>query len=218
MQSSRRTVSILALLAATASAVLAGCTSSVTVESQFPAPLVEPLPVHMGVIYDDALKNYVHTEDVPDQSRWAIALGDANVAMFTPLFSTMFASVQQVSNVPVAAAGAKLDGVIRPTLEKFEFEVPTAGKNNQFVEVWIQYKLTLYQPDGKVVTEWPVAGYGKAELQRSKEEAVDQAAIVALRDVGAAISTKFASQPDVSYWLQERRNAAPLSAESRSGS
>jgi hypothetical protein len=213
MYSPRRTVSILALPAA-AGMLLGACTSTVTVESKFPTPLVEPLPVRVGVIFDDALKNYVYTEDLPQQSRWAIVLGDANVAMLMPLFSTMFASVQAVSAVPVQA-GAKLVGVIRPTLEKFEFELPDGGDNNQFAEVWVQYKLTLYADDGKVITEWPVSGYGKSELVGNQENAVDQAAIVALRDVGAAISTKFAAQPDVSYWLQERRNAATLSAESR---
>lgn len=218
MYNAPRTVWILAPLAAAGVLALGACTSSVTVESEFPTPLVEPLPVRMGVIYDDDLKNYVYAEAVPEQSKWTIALGDANVAMLKPLFSTMFASVQEVENVPVQGipAAGELDGVIRPTLEKFEFDVPV-GERDKFVEVWIQYKLTLYKPDGAVVTEWPVSGYGKAELAHSREASVNQAAIVALRDVGAAISTKFATQPDVSYWLQERKNAAALSAASRSG-
>jgi hypothetical protein len=217
MYKAPRTVWILAPLAAAGALALSACTSSVIVESEFPTPLVDPLPVRVGVIYDDALKNYVYAEAVPEQSKWTIALGDANVAMLKPLFSTMFASVEEVQDVPVqSTAAGDLDGVIRPTLEKFEFDVPV-GERDKFVEVWIQYKLTLYKPDGSVVTEWPVSGYGKAELVRSREASVNQAAIVALRDVGAAISTKFASQPDVSYWLQERKNAAALSAASRSG-
>jgi hypothetical protein len=217
MYKAPRTVWTLAPLAVAGVLALSACTSSVTVESEFPTPLVEPLPVRMGVIYDDDLKNYVYAEAVPEQSKWTIALGDANLAMLKPLFSTMFASVEEVQNVPVQGTDAgQLDGVIRPTLEKFEFDVPV-GERDKFVEVWIQYKLTLYKPDGSVVTEWPVSGYGKAELVRSREASVNQAAIVALRDVGAAISTKFAAQPDVSYWLQERKNAAALSAASRSG-
>jgi hypothetical protein len=218
MHRAPRTVWILAPLAAAGVLALGACTSSVVVESEFPTPLVEPLPVRVGVIFDDDLKNYVYAEAVPEQSKWTIALGDANVAMLKPLFSTMFSSVEEVQNVPVqGTAVGDLDGVIRPTLEKFEFDVPV-GERDKFVEVWIQYKLTLYKPDGSVVTEWPVSGYGKSELVRSREASVNQAAIVALRDVGAAISTKFANQPDVSYWLQERKNAAALSAASRSGS
>jgi len=195
----------------------AGCASSVVVESEFPTPLVEPLPVRMGLLFEEDLQNFIHVEDLPQQSAWTIDLGDANIAMLSPLFETMFLETQQVSDVPVAPGAVNdVDGVLRPVLEKFEFDVPI-GERDEFVEVWMQYLLTLYEPDGSVVTEWPVSGYGKAELTRQREDSVNRAAIVAMREVGAAISTQFAQQPDVSYWLQERENEASLSAESRLG-
>ena len=195
----------------------AGCASSVVVESEFPTPLVEPLPVRMGLLFEEDLQNFIHVEDLPQQSAWTIDLGDANIAMLSPLFETMFLETQQVSDVPVAPGAVNdVDGVLRPVLEKFEFDVPI-GERDEFVEVWMQYQLTLYEPDGSVVTEWPVSGYGKAELTRQREDSVNRAAIVAMREVGAAISTQFAQQPDVSYWLQERENEASLSAESRLG-
>jgi hypothetical protein len=199
--------------------LLGGCSSSVIVESEFPVPLVEPLPVTMGVIFDDELYNFIYTEDIPEQSTWTIALGDANIAMLEPLFDTMFAAVEIVQEVPADSAGAtRLDGVLQPALEKFEFDVPI-GERDEFVEVWMQYKLTLYEPDGEVVTEWPVSGYGKSELGRDREDAVRRAAIVAMREVGATISTKFAEQPQISYWLGEQQNeSAEIQAvESRLG-
>lgn len=214
MQSASGTLRTSALLAA-AGALAAGCSSSVVVDSAFPTPLVEPLPVSMGVIYDPELRDFIHVEELPQQSVWTIDIGDANIAMLSPLFETMFAETRAIDTVPADAAGAAVDGVLQPTLEKFEFDVPY-GERDEFVEVWIQYLLTLYEPDGSVVTEWPVSGYGKAELGRDREESVNRAAVVALREVGATISTEFAAQPDVSYWLQERQHEA-LSAESRVG-
>jgi hypothetical protein len=193
-------------------ALLAGCSSSVFVESNFPTPLIEPLPVRMGVILDEELYNFVYVEDIPDQSTWTITLGDANVAMLEPLFETMFAETRLVTDMPVV--GMDLDGVLRPILEKFEFDVPV-GERDEFVEVWMQYKLALYEPDGELVAEWPVSGYGKSELERNREDAVQRAAIVAMREVGATISTKFAVQPQVSYWLGERQNETARSAEAR---
>ncbi|HLF09736.1 MAG TPA: hypothetical protein VJA26_00860, partial [Gammaproteobacteria bacterium] len=80
---------------------------------------------------------------------------------------------------------------------------------------WMQYKLMLYEPDGELVADWPVSGYGKSELERDREGAVRKAAIVAMREVGATISTKFAQQPQVSYWLGERQNAAATSVDAR---
>jgi hypothetical protein len=194
------------------SALLAGCSSSVFVESNFPKPLIEPLPVRMGIILGEELYNFVYVEDIPDQSTWTITLGDANVAMLEPLFETMFAETRPVTDMPVV--GTDLDGVLRPILEKFEFDVPI-GERDEFVEVWMQYKLTLYEPDGELVAEWPVSGYGKSELERNREDAVQRAAIVAMREVGATISTKFAVQPQVSYWLGERQNETATSAEAR---
>jgi hypothetical protein len=199
--------------AAAAGGLLIGCSSSVIVESTFPTPLVEPLPVRVGVIFTDELHNYIYAEEIPEQSTWTIALGDANVAMFEPLFDTMFAETRAVTGLPIEAASTGvLDGVLRPVLEKFEFDVPL-GERDEFVEVWMQYKLGLYEPDGDLIIDWPVSGYGKSELERDREEAVRRAAIIAMREVGATISTKFAEQPEVAYWLREKQNAtAPVEA------
>ncbi len=189
----------------------AGCSSEVIVESHFPSPLIEPLPVNVGVIFDQELYNYIYTEDIPDESTWTIALGDANVAMLDPLFKKMFRETRKVEALPVVDAG--LDGVLWPRLEKFEFDVPT-GEHDKFVEVWMQYQIRLYQPNGDTIVDWPVSGYGKAELGRSREDAVQRAAIVAMREVGANISTKFAQQPQVSEWLGERQHGTTASVES----
>jgi hypothetical protein len=186
---------------------LGACSSQVIVESSFPSPLVEPLPVRMGILIPAELYDYIYTEEIPDQSLWTIALGDANVAMLEPLFEKMFSETQKVEALPLASASA-LDGILEPTLEKFEFDVPV-GERDKFVEVWMQYELKLYEPNGDMVVAWPVSGYGKSELGRDREDAVQRAAIVAMREVGATISTKFAQQPQVSTWLGEKRNGTP---------
>ena len=202
-------------VAIVATGVLAGCSSSVFVEASFPTPLIEPLPVRMGIIFSPELHDFIHAEQIPQQSTWTIDLGDANIAMLSPLFDTMFQETQSVADFPVDQVSLNtLDGVLRPELEKFEFDVPI-GERDEFVEVWMQYRLTLYQPNGDLVVEWPVTGYGKAELSGKREEAVRLAAIVAMREAGASISTKFAQQPQINYWLEERQNAAALAVDSR---
>jgi hypothetical protein len=193
-------------LALAAGMLLAGCASEVIVESKFPTPLVEPLPVRMGILIPEELYNYIYTEDVPNQSLWTIALGDANVAMLQPLFKQMFRETRDVEAVPTGGTATGLDGVIKPTISKFEFDVPV-GQRDKFVEVWIQYQLTLYDHDGRTVVEWPVSGYGKSELMRNRIDAVQKAAIVAMREAGATISTKFAEQPQVKDWLGETEHA-----------
>ena len=195
-----------------AGAALSGCGSTqVIVESSFPAPLIEPLPLRMGLIIPDELYNFIYTEDIPDQSLWTIALGDANVAMLEPLFKGMFLEITDVEGVPLAGDAAALDGVIEPKLEKFEFDVPI-GERDEFVEVWMQYQITIYEPDGATVLQWPVSGYGKSELLRDQEDAVQRAAIVAMREAGATISTKFSEQPQIKEWLGGKGYGTPVTA------
>lgn len=198
-----------------AAAGLSGCTSAVVIESDFPTPLVERLPVRMGLMFDPELRNFIHAETLPPKSTWTIDLGDANISLLEPLFSSMFESTRDVDSLPLGSGEGDLDGVIRSELDRFEFDVPV-GQRDAFVEVWLQYKFTIYEPNGDVVAEWPVTGYGKSELMRNQEDAVRRAAIVAMREAGATISTQFATQPDISYWLQERENATALSADRRS--
>jgi hypothetical protein len=193
-----------------AGACLAGCGGSqVIVESSFPTPLIEPLPVSMGVIIPDELYNFIYTEDIPDQSLWTIALGDANVAMLAPLFKGMFRETRDIDSVAMIASDGSLDGAIEPTLEKFEFDVPN-GERDEFVEVWLQYQITVYEPNGGTVVQWPVSGYGKSELLRDAEDAVQRAAVIAMREAGATISTKFSEQPQVKQWLGDKRHDAPV--------
>ncbi|MGD8810706.1 MAG: hypothetical protein PVG24_13940, partial [Gammaproteobacteria bacterium] len=162
----------------------------------------------VGVFFTDELYDYIHSEALPQQSTWTIDLGDANVAMLEPLLKTMFVETRMVDGIELTPTErATLDGVIVPELEKFEFDIPF-GERDEFVEVWMQYKLTLYRADGRMVIEWPVSGYGKFETGGKRVDAVEQAAIFAMREVGATISTKFAEQPDVGYWLQEVQDAA----------
>jgi hypothetical protein len=194
-------------LAVAGAACLASCGGSqVIVESTFPRPLIEPLPVSMGVVIPEELYNFIYTEDIPDQTLWTIALGDANVAMLAPLFEGMFDATKELESLALAAGDPTLDGVIEPRLEKFEFDVPQ-GQRDEFVEVWLQYQITVYEPDGGTVIQWPVSGYGKSELLRDAEDAVQRAAVVAMREAGATISTKFSEQPQVREWLEGKGHA-----------
>ena len=204
--SARSTVAVLGL------ACLAGCASQVEVDSRFPAPLVEQLPVTIGVVLDEALTEYEHHEEIPDQITWTIRLGAANREMLEQLLGTIFRTVA-VDAIPTVDTESEFDGVIKPELEKFEFEVPVRGRDT-FAEVWMQYRLKLYEPDGDLIVDWPVSGYGKSEIMRDREGSLTEAAIVALREVGAAIATQFPTQPEVEYWLRERQNRLQVAGSS----
>lgn len=184
-----------------AALTLAGCASAVVVESEFPVPLVDPVPVSIGLYYEPELRDFIHAEALPRSSTWTIDLGDANLAMLDPLFDTLFQSTRELEILPPSANdAADLDGVLSSALQQFQFDVPRSNRD-EFVEVWLQYRLELVEPNGDVVLEWEVPGYGKAEIDGNREDAVHRASIVAMREAGALISTKFTQQPAVSAWL-----------------
>ena len=201
------------LIVAGSSVVLAGCAgASIWVEADWPQPLIEPIPVRMGLLLDDEFLDYVHYEEIPRQATYTIQIGEANELMMDGLFRSMFTALEPVYVLPLSQGDRdRIDGVLRPELDRFEFDVPI-GERDEFVEVWIQYLVRLYDTDGQLVTEWPVSGYGKAELN-NRDTSLNRATVVAMLEVGAVISTRFSEQPDIQYWLQERENATALSAE-----
>ena len=195
-------------------ALVCGCSASVPIEADFPKPLVEPLTIRVGVLLDEALTTFHHEEVLPYRSTWSIQLGEANVAMFSPLFDSMFEHTEIVTAIPVEKPSQdSLDVVIKPVVDKFEFDVPQSS-DSKFVEVWIRFHLQVYQPDGTFVMEWPVVGYGKAETGRmSNEGSLHRAAVRALREVGANVATEFATQPEITPWLEGTENDGEISEE-----
>ena len=200
------------LAAALTCAAISGCSTSLVVNADFPTPLVDPLPVRIGIFFDEALSTYAHEEKIPQQASYSIQLGEANVSMLSQLFNSMFVAAEPVVALPLGATDqGRIDAVIKPELERFEFDVPIQ-RTDQFVEVWMQYQLRLYETDGQLIAEWPVTGYGKAE-HGNRGAALNRAAVVAMREVGAEISTEFSAQPAVEYWLEEKQNESALSSE-----
>ena len=80
-----------------------GCSSSVSVQQPFPAPLIERLPLHMAIQYPPALTDFEYKEDGAAERDWTVKLGPANVRMFDAVFSGMFAVTQRISNLQSAA-------------------------------------------------------------------------------------------------------------------
>ena len=93
----------------------------------------------------------------------------------------------------------EIDFIIEPKLEEVEFSVPQQSGTDQFV-VWLRYNLKLLQPDGQLIGEWRITGYGqqdKGDLGMGSENAMKEAAITALRDAAANIVVGFAKAPGV---------------------
>lgn len=191
------------LMAAT---LLLGCgVSGVTIEGSFPAPNVGKLPLRLGVIYDSALRDFSYIEYTETgQEEYDIRSGESVMALFDAVLPAMFSEVVFLDS-PDEASAAGVDAVFKPAIEEFQLALPYKTKLDVY-EVWIKYNLRLLTPAGDYIADWVITSYGKTPQEgfRSNEAAINEAAVVALRDLGSSFVLSFANVPEVKDWLATR--------------
>ena len=217
----------------------AGCTSKqVIVEGNFPSPLLDPLPITVGVIYPSAFAEHEFFDEAKGraESDWLVKTGEAQVEFWDTLFTGMFENVVHIRDwETVQSHLATVDGVLIPTIAELQYAIPM-HTNVKVYEIWMRYEFRLvdisaihrqedgaltFNPDERLAA-WPITAYGKTPTAflQTDEEAVNLAAVVALRDAGAHFVTTFGATPDVAAWLddialqQQGSGAEPVSNES----
>jgi hypothetical protein len=191
----------------------------VIVEGNFPEPLLDPLPITMGVIYPPAFAQHEFFDEAKGraESDWLVKTGEAQVAFWDILLGGLFQEVVHIDSwETVESEGGRIDGVLIPSIAELQYTVPT-HTNVKVYEIWMRYEFRLanmaaihqqadgalsFNPDDRLA-QWPITAYGKTPTAflQSDEEAVNLAAVVALRDAGAHFITTFGRTPEVAAWL-----------------
>jgi len=199
------------------SLVLAACsTKQVTVQGQFPAPLIEPLPVTLGVWYEPEFANHEFFDEAKgrSESSWVVKTGEAQVQMWSQLLQRMFLAMKPLDARPgPQQMNPAVDAVLIPRVDELQYAIP-AHTNIKVYEIWMRYAFELVTTSGEPIAEWTMTAYGKTPTAflRSDEEAVRLAGVVALRDAGAHFITSFQQVPEIAQWLESRQQAAQASA------
>ena len=185
--------------------LLSACSGAqVVVPLEFPVPLVRTLPVNMAWHLDDELTGYVHRESLEKSGNFAIDLGAAQQPMFDNLSRGMFASHTFLKQ---SSANGSVNGVLKPSIEELQFSTPKQTRTDYY-EVWIRYKVELFDPDGTLRGDWPLTAYGKANVQNygmnTAGPALQAAAIAACRDAMAYFALHFEKVPVVKDWLSDQ--------------
>lgn len=182
------------LLIVVVSALSACGVKQVVVKDSFPTPVYAQHPQHVGLYLDDAFGSYTHTQKLPSGGDWNIDLGTANVALFQQILAGMFAQVTSVQGV---AGNSGLDAVIKPEIEQYQFNTPEQNQTDYF-EAWFKYRITLYDPQGKKLADWPLTAYGRSEAQfMNAEDSLRLATRIAMRDAATAMVLEFGQNPAV---------------------
>ena len=190
----------------------AGCGTDLAVREPFPRPVMQKLPFLVGLYLGDAFANHVHRETLPDGRDWSIDLGQANATLFRQLLTGVF---ERVTRVQRLAVGSALDAVIRPSIEDYQFSTPEQSGTDYF-EAWIEYQMHVYTPQGKLMTDWPVTGYGRSAMDfLGAREALLEASTLAMRDAAAAFTLGFARRHGVRAYLYGSKTRSSAGSISR---
>ena len=177
-----RAISIAVFLTA-----VGGCSSQVTVNNPtIPDPLVEKIPLSVAVRYPPEFEHYVHTEQVIGKEKWTIDLGRSNKFLFTNLFRVMFNDLTVVG-ADEQPDDLDVDALIEPSIDAFEFSTPSQSQTQAFA-VWIRYRIKIFDREGEQFANWPISAYGKSQTtMMGGDEALERAAVLAMRDAAALI-------------------------------
>lgn len=213
-----RAISITVILTA-----IGGCSSHVTVNNPtIPEPLVEKIPLSVAVRYPPDFEHYIHEEKVIGKEKWTIDLGRSNQSLFTNLFRSMFNDLTVVDD-SVEPGDLQVDALIEPSIDAFEFSTPAQSQTQAFA-VWIRYRIKIFDREGEQFANWPISAYGKSQSTvMGGDEALERAAVLAMRDAAALIvmqmdkATRISrlSRPSVSSVAArpEAQPPAPTNAE-----
>jgi len=176
--------------------------SRVVIDGSFPVPIVSKLPMSVAVYYDDALREFSYLEySETGQEEFNIESGESHIKLFNAILPAMFEQVIFVESMEEAQA-LGVDAVFAPAIEEFQLALPAKTKLDVF-EVWIKYNMRLLTAEGDYIADWVLTSYGKTptETFRSAEAAINDAALVALRDLASSFSLGFDQVPEVRDWL-----------------
>ena len=189
------------LLIIALSIILSSCSSvsNVSVNKSFPDVLFSPKELKVAIIFTDEFSQFVGKPN----DKTTIDLGLSQVNLFKSAFKGLFSEVYFIENTDLASQNTDL--II--SLSNSDVQVATPSENylNVF-EVWIKYNLVIQDPDGRTISNWFMPAYGKtpSAFLFSKENAISQAANVALRDAGAKLLLDFYRIPAVNQWVKKR--------------
>ncbi len=182
-------------------ALLGGCSSSASVQitTSFPSVLSEPKPINASILIEDSFVTYVGT---PNKNT-RIDIGASQVDLLKSAFSGLFDNVDFVTSLDQITAGTDL--IITPSVLEVQVSTPSDNYLNVF-EVWIKYNLDIQSKDGALITNWFLPAYGKTpdSFMASKEKAIEQATVIALRDAGAKLMLDFYRIPAINDWLSRQ--------------
>ncbi len=140
-------------------AVVTGCASThVSLETDFPSPLVEKQSTPIAVIINKSLTDFVHTETVEKGGDFVIEVGSAQRALFERLTAGLFSNHTFFNSIGDPSISAL---AIEPEIRELQFATPDQTRTDYY-EVWLRYDFKSYDLERNLTSTWSIPAYGKA--------------------------------------------------------
>ena len=176
--------------------------SNLVIQGSFPTPNISKIPLSVAVYYDDALRAFSYMEySETGREEINIESGESHIRLFNAVLPAMFEEVIEVEGFDDPNVQG-VDAVFAPVIEEFQLALPEKTKLEVY-EVWIKYNMRILNSSGVSLADWVVTSYGKTPTETflSVEDGINDAAIVALRDLASSFSLNFTRVPEVQDWL-----------------
>lgn len=176
--------------------------SNLVIQGSFPTPNINKIPLSVAVYYDDALRAFSYMEySETGREEINIESGESHIRLFNAVLPAMFEEVIEVEGFDDPNVQG-VDAVFAPVIEEFQLALPEKTKLEVY-EVWIKYNMRILNSNGVSLADWVVTSYGKTPTETflSVEDGINDAAIVALRDLASSFSLNFTRVPEVQDWL-----------------
>ena len=176
--------------------------SNLEIQGNFPTPNINKIPLSVAVYYDDALRAFSYMEySETGREEINIESGESHIRLFNAVLPAMFEEVIEVEGFDDPNV-QDVDAVFAPVIEEFQLALPEKTKLEVY-EVWIKYNMRILNSSGVSLADWVVTSYGKTPTETflSVEDGINDAAIVALRDLASSFSLNFTRVPEVQDWL-----------------
>jgi len=163
-------------------------------EPVIPPALIEPLPADVGLIIQDDMRNYKHSE-TRWGTDWNVDLGGGHARLVHDVFKAAFRNVREFADLEAARAAAGLKALFDPRLEQYSFATAreTGGR---YYAVTVRYRINMYTPQGELADSFTLTGYGNALAKgMSSGKPLTAASVGAMRDAAAKFLVQFPTQP-----------------------
>jgi len=172
--------------------VLGGCAKvAVRPEGDLPKPLVVATPAKVGVVVTPEAGSYTHKESRASVD-YEADLGPSHKHLVEEIFKAEFTEARMFESVDAARLEPGLLAIFEPRIEQFSF-ANAKETGGVYCAVTIRYNIAIYAPDGSLVDNLTLTGYGSGPAPKigNGEEELGIAAFAAMRDAAAKFLTQF---------------------------